>query len=110
MKIGPTPDPKPGVIPPAKRPGPQTEAAGQASAAAVRTPATAGASVSVSSLGRALEAQRRAESGDIDQARVDQIKAAIANGTYKIDAEAIADKMLANAEEMLAPRRGLAGH
>ncbi len=33
--------------------------------------------------------------------KVDAMKAAIANGTFKVNAEAIADKMLANAAEML---------
>ncbi|WP_326541668.1 flagellar biosynthesis anti-sigma factor FlgM [Pseudorhodoferax sp.] len=110
MKIGQTPEPGPGVNPPAKRPGPETEAAAQAKAAAVRTPAASGASVSVSTLGRTLEATRRADAGDIDQAKVDEIKAAIADGSYQINPEAIADKMLANAQEMLQPKGGVTGH
>nr|WP_186329718.1 flagellar biosynthesis anti-sigma factor FlgM [Variovorax boronicumulans] len=110
MKIGQTPDPNPGITP-AKRPGPETEAAAQAKAAAVRTPAaTPGASVSVSTLGKTLEATRRADAGDIDQAKVDEIKAAIADGSYQINPEAIADKMLANAQEMLQPPRGTGSH
>lgn len=110
MKIGQTPEAGPGITPPAKRPGPETEAAAQAKAAAVRTPAaTAGASVTVSTLGRTLEATRRADAGDIDQAKVDEIKAAIADGSYRINPEAIADKMLANAQEML-PKGGVTGH
>lgn len=110
MKIGHTPEPGQGITPPAKRPGPETEAAAQAKAAAVRQPASAGASVSVSTLGRTLEASRRADAGDIDQAKVDEIKAAIADGSYRIDPEAIADKMLANAQEMLPSKGSVAGH
>ncbi|KQP45028.1 flagellar biosynthesis anti-sigma factor FlgM [Pseudorhodoferax sp. Leaf274] len=111
MKIGQTPDPNPGITPPAKRPGPETEAAAQAKAAAVRTPAAApGTSVSMSTLGKTLEATRRADAGDIDQAKVDEVKAAIADGSYQIDPEAIADKMLANAQEMLQPKGRTTGH
>jgi negative regulator of flagellin synthesis FlgM len=33
------------------------------------------------------------------------MREAIANGTYKVDAEAIADKLLANAQEMLSRNR-----
>lgn len=105
MKIGQTPEPGPGITPPAKRPGPETEAAAQAKTAA-RTQPAAGASVSVATFSRTLEASRRADAGDIDQAKVDEIKAAIADGTYQVNPEAIADKMLANAEEMLRPKGG----
>lgn len=108
MKIGQTPEPKPGVVPPAKRPGPETEAAAQAKTAARATPA-AGASVTVSTLGRTLEATRQAAASDVDQAKVEQIRSAIADGSYQVDAEAIADKMLANAEEMLRPRNPSSG-
>lgn len=110
MKIGPTPEPGQGIQPPAKRSGPQADAAAQAQAAAVRAPASAGPSVTVSTLGKTLEATRRADAGDIDQAKVDEIKAAISDGSYQIDAEAIADKMLANAQEMLRPKGGVGDH
>jgi negative regulator of flagellin synthesis FlgM len=103
MKIGQSPEPSAGVNTPAtKRPGQELEAATQAKTAA-RQPA-AGASVSVSALARTMEASRRGDLGDIDQTKVDEVKAAIADGTYKVDAEAIADKMLANAQEMLQPK------
>ncbi|KQP13757.1 hypothetical protein ASF43_17880 [Pseudorhodoferax sp. Leaf267] len=90
------------MAPAAKRPGPELEAAAQAKSAAAKP--AAGPSVSVSTLSRTLETSRRADFGDIDQVKVDEIKAAIASGTYKVDAEAIADRMLANAEEMLQPK------
>ncbi len=103
MKIGQSPESSPGVNAPAtKRPGQEMEAATQAKTAA-STPA-AGASVSVSALARTMEASRRGDLADIDQTKVDEVKAAIADGTYKVDAEAIADKLLANAQEMLQPK------
>ncbi len=104
MKIGQTPEPQVGSIPAAaaKRPG-QDDAATVAKTAAV-TP-NAGASVSVSKLSRTLEASSRGESSDIDFSKVETIRAQIDDGTYKVDAEAIADKMLSNAQEMLSPKR-----
>lgn len=41
------------------------------------------------------------EDGGIDVARVKAFRAAIANGTFRVDAGAIADKLLANAQAML---------
>jgi negative regulator of flagellin synthesis FlgM len=41
--------------------------------------------------------------GDFDAEKVARISAAIADGSYKIDAGAIADKLIANAQELLKP-------
>lgn len=38
--------------------------------------------------------------------KVEAVKLAIANGTFQVNPEAIADKMLSNAAEMLANTRG----
>lgn len=40
-------------------------------------------------------AELAAQGAPIDTAKVEAIRAAIANGTYKIDAKAIADRMIA---------------
>ena len=40
-------------------------------------------------------AELAAQGAPIDTAKVETIRAAIANGTYKIDAKAIADRMIA---------------
>lgn len=58
-------------------------------------------SVRVSSLARNLAQSRAGASGDVDQKKVDAMRSAIANGSYKVNAGAIADKLLANAEEIL---------
>lgn len=65
----------------------------------------AGAQVSVSTLARTLEQNDRAVGSDFDSKKVADIKAAIKNGTFKINPEAIADKMLDNAREMLSVAR-----
>jgi negative regulator of flagellin synthesis FlgM len=43
--------------------------------------------------------------GSFDAAKVASVKNAIANGTFKVNAEAIADKLIANARELLTPRQ-----
>jgi negative regulator of flagellin synthesis FlgM len=55
----------------------------------------------VSTLARTLAASRSDETADVDTEQVDSVRAAIQNGTYKVNPEAIADKLLANAQEML---------
>ena len=62
---------------------------------------TAAASVSVSTLARTLEQSGRSVGADFDARKVADIRAAIKGGTYKINPEAIADKLLSNAQEML---------
>ena len=64
---------------------------------------SAGVSVSVSTLARSLEKPESTTSSVFDSAKVNAVKAAIQNGTYKVNPEAIADKLLSNAQEMLNP-------
>ena len=76
---------------------------GTAPAAGTGAPGAAGAGgtpVTVSAAARALDLAS-AGSG-IDEAKVAAVKAAIANGTFKVNAGAIADKMLSNAQEVLS--------
>lgn len=62
---------------------------------AVTTPTE---SVKLSPLSEKLKAlSRELGAADIDQARVNELRHAISNGTYRINASAIADKMLADA-------------
>ncbi|MEY4753094.1 MAG: hypothetical protein RJA44_769 [Pseudomonadota bacterium] len=55
-------------------------------------------------------AKMLADSADegFDIAKIEQIRQAIANGEFRINAEAIADKLLANAHELLS-RTGSTG-
>ena len=66
----------------------------------------AGVAVTVSSLARSLEASSRGEAPDVDMAKVNSVRSAIADGTYVVNPEAIADKLLSNAQEMLTRSRG----
>ena len=42
---------------------------------------------------------------EFDAAKVERIRQAIADGSYKVDAGAIADKLIANAQEVLGAAR-----
>jgi negative regulator of flagellin synthesis FlgM len=45
---------------------------------------------------------RASGEGSFDQAKVDRISQAIREGTFKVDAGAIADKLISNAQELLS--------
>ena len=115
MKIGaaaPPPSPLQTPAPlPATAASPAADAASAAAATATSastgrvTGAGGGDSVTVSSAARSLDAATSADDG-IDLERVASVRAAIAAGTYRVDAEKIADKLLANAQEMLGRARG----
>jgi negative regulator of flagellin synthesis FlgM len=66
-----------------------------------RDKSSAGVSVTVSSAARALEKADRNEGAEVDTQKVASVRAAIQQGTYVVNPEAIADKMLSNAQEML---------
>lgn len=59
----------------------------------------ASAKVQLSSGAEALRAN--AEAAEFDAGKVERLSQAIADGTYKVNAEAIADKLIANAQELL---------
>ena len=60
--------------------------------------------VSFSSSARALDSQNRTNT-DFDADRVKAMREAISNGSFRINADAIADKLLSNAEEFLVHAR-----
>jgi negative regulator of flagellin synthesis FlgM len=74
--------------------------------AASKSTQAAGVAVTVSPMVRSLEAGNTGEISDIDTAKVNAVRASIANGTFVVNAEAIADKLLSNAQEMLTRNRG----
>ena len=103
MKIGQTSD---NTIPagtkatsaPAK--GGQNAGAASSAGAAKGAP-DAGVAVTVSSLARSMGASNRGEAADVDMQKVNAVRTPIEQGTYTVNAEAIADKLLSNAQEML---------
>ena len=103
MKIGqPSENPSPvssnaTPTPPKGGPG----AAATATATATKNAQSAGVAVTVSTLARSLGAAKNADASVIDEKKVAQVRSAIEQGTYVVNAEAIADKLLANAQEML---------
>jgi negative regulator of flagellin synthesis FlgM len=64
---------------------------------------SAGVAVTVSNLARGLEKAGRSEGADVDTKKVAAVRASIQEGTYVVNAEAIADKLLSNAQDMLKP-------
>ena len=73
------------------------------SAGAAADTASPGVAVSVSAQARSLTASQRADA-DMDMDKVAAMTQAIQNGTFQVNPEAIADKLLANAQEMLHGR------
>ena len=73
--------------------------------AAARSASSPGVAVTVSTLARTLGETQRGETADVDAEKVNAVRLAVQQGTYKVNAEAIADKLLANAQEMLNRNR-----
>ena len=74
-----------------------------ATATATTSAQSAGVAVTVSPLARSLGATKAADASLVDAKKVASVRSAIEQGTYVVNAEAIADKLLANAQEMLKP-------
>ncbi len=74
-------------------------AAGSAPTRGAEAPAEASAQVALSPAASLLA--RAADDPSFDAAKVERIAAAIRDGKYQINAEAIADKQIVNAEELL---------
>ncbi len=104
MKIGQPKDLSAATTPPAAASAPaQAKAQQGAAATASRTANSAGVAVTVSTQVRSLVQAERANTPEIDMEKVNAVRTAIEQGTYQVNPEAIADKLLANAKEMLGP-------
>lgn len=82
----------------------QTQAAAEkkaASPADTQQRVAGGVPVTVSNTARSMEANTK--TGDVDMAKVRAMREAIANGTFSVNAGAVADKMLADAGSFLKP-------
>jgi len=101
MKIG---QPNHGAVPSTTPSGTGAAKPGAGAATAVSADHTnPGVAVSVSAQTRQLSAAQRTDA-DMDMDKVNAMTQAIQNGTFKVNPEAIADKLLANAQEMLQGR------
>jgi flagellar biosynthesis anti-sigma factor FlgM len=73
----------------------KTEKAGEASAAGAASSTGAAAGIEISSEAKAMaQANQIAKSDNVDQAKIDRIKAMLNNGTYKPDMGKVADKVM----------------
>nr|WP_315466360.1 flagellar biosynthesis anti-sigma factor FlgM [uncultured Rhodoferax sp.] len=78
-----------------------SNAVASANAGAAQSTRAVGVAVTVSTTAIALERSGRNEEAEVDTEKVAAIRAAIQDGTYTVNAEAIADELLYNAQEML---------
>lgn len=88
--------------PPAK---PERGAVAAANANSAKSTLSAGMAITVSTAARSLSAAGRTDAADVDMDKVNAVRAAIQQGTYKINADAIAGKLLSNAQELLTRNR-----
>lgn len=65
------------------------------------TDGEASTKVVLSDAAAALLAASPSAKGDFDAEKVDRISKAIADGSFKVNPEAVADKLIANAKELL---------
>ncbi len=97
MKINNLPEKPAGAATGAGKPADRLAAAQRNEAAG-----EAGVTVSLSATSQTISASVARSGGDVFNAqKVEAIKSAIENGTFTINSEAIADKLLSNARDML---------
>lgn len=106
MKIGQKPElpgalAQTGLAKQAKSPAAAAEGAAKDAVAK----SAAGVPVTVSSAARALGPTNRT-GGDFDAGKVKAVRTAIEKGEFSVNAEAVADRMLSNAQEILSRSRG----
>jgi negative regulator of flagellin synthesis FlgM len=97
MKIG-SPADKPPVAPAATGRTASDDAPQKAAAPGSAEPS---AQVEISNTAASLMAGVGGSDAEFDADKVNRISQAIAGGTFKVNAEAIADKLIANAHELL---------
>ena len=78
---------------------PKAEPSAAQSATSAAT--SAGVSVVITSTARTLGKDAVNQAAEIDSKKVEAMKASIADGSFTVNPEAIADKLLSNAQEML---------
>jgi negative regulator of flagellin synthesis FlgM len=115
MKIESSPDSYIGSVAGGPQKAAPAPAAGSENAAAAATASAAaagaaqpqaGVTVTLSSASQAMSSASSKGSDVFNAQKVEAMKLSIANGTFQANPEAIADKMLSNAAEMLGSTRG----
>ena len=101
MKIGHNPD-KPVALPAASSPTPANDAAKAQASTAIPGTADASAKIALSSEAASLIAG--GSNTEFDAEKVARISQAIDDGTFKINPEVIADKLISNAQELLVKK------
>lgn len=83
--------------------GTQDAASGKPAGSAPTAPRQSGDRVAITPLSSQLQAleSRLADVSVVDTARVDAIKQAISDGRFKVDSEAVADRLIATVKEYL---------
>jgi negative regulator of flagellin synthesis FlgM len=81
----------------------QQNGAGNTAASGTSSTPASGTTVNLSGLSSAVRSASASNSGDIDTAKVESVKAALRNGTYSIDSGKIADGMLSSARDVMKP-------
>jgi negative regulator of flagellin synthesis FlgM len=82
------------------------EAAGKSGKAGASHHAAAASGSAKVQLSSTAQSLLEGTDGGFDQAKVDRVRQAIADGSYKVNPEAIADKLIANAQELLGKVSG----
>jgi negative regulator of flagellin synthesis FlgM len=88
----------PSDIPASKTPPPKAEP--DAVQTATSAASDVGVAVVITSTARSMSKDTVNTASDVDSKKVDAMKAAIQDGSFTVNAEAIADKLLSNAQEM----------
>jgi negative regulator of flagellin synthesis FlgM len=86
--------------------GSENAAAGAMASASAATKPQSGIVVSLSLASQAISSASSTGGEVFNAQKVEAMKLSIANGTFQVNPEAIADKMLSNAAEMLGNARG----
>jgi negative regulator of flagellin synthesis FlgM len=107
MKIGHSADkPLPAAAAAAGTPAAPAEAAKATAGVAASAAPTVDASATVALSSTASTLLSSGAAGEFDAEKVARIAGAIADGSFKINPEAIADKLIANAQELLTKVKG----